>query len=660
MALSILIFTATASVLFGLRSAPEAFAASEGFVISDSTAPTIFSSRVGADMVSALEAVPGITGASPEVFAFSSFNGVSFVIRGVDLEKLNRTGPAFREFALVQGQSTAHASSALVGDRLLSRLGIELPYMLPLVGSYAAKLDIARVVGTYSTDSALDDEMLVSLEVARYLSGTPADRVSIIRVATDDPAWLAGMLSPSNARFTLFDLHTSKSKVAVGEEVSLSVGVRNWGGAAGEATVSFSEGVQLLDEVAVSLGASESTTVARGFASGQLGERSIEVSVSGDFPVTLYANFTVVEPYLRLSAPSRVLVGSDFEVSVTKSSGEPAEGASVTFGTQSVVAGPSGNASLSASEAGTQTASASMPGFAGAYASVQVQDPAAFPAQFLPAITDFGVLPETIKESESAKGVLTATNGGSVAGQFQVQILVDSRVHSTLDVYLAGMSSETLRFDIAGVAPGTHTVQAGSFSRPLVVDPWIAENPDLVQLVLRYGGTTSMSSSASIPIYQAAKMSEGNVSVALFAIGTISALLAALAIASIYSKEIHESRRTLGILRTIGASGGAVRRLVFPQALRSCLSGAALGVGLGVLVAYALSSSGAFMVFGHALDLRLDAGLLLLVFLSSVAIAVATSLWSAMAASRESAIASIRDLEGGSGTVLPYYQASDD
>lgn len=645
-ALSMLIFTATASVLSGLKSAPEAFAASQGFVISDNTAPTIFSSKVGADMVSALEGVPGITGTSPEVFAFSSYDGTSFVVRGVDLDKLNSTGPAFRDFSLAQGQSTVYANSALIGDRLLKRLGVEIPYTLPLVGSYSSRMELVDIVGSYSTDSPLDDEMLVSLDVARFLSGMAGDKVSIIRVATDDPAWLGGVLSPANARFTLFDLHTSKGKVALGEDLSVSVGVRNWGGAAGAITVRFYEDVEVLDEVVVSLGASKSITVIRDFASEQLGDRSIEVSISGDFPVTLYANFTVIEPYLKLSAPSKVLSGGEFNVSVTKFSGEPAEGALVSFGAQSVATDSGGIAFLSAPDAaGTGTVRANMPGFTEASATVQVQDPSAFPAEFLPSVADFTVLPEIIKESESAKGIVAVANGGSVGGQFQVQVLVDSQVHSTFDISLAGMSSETVRFDISGLAPGTHTVQVGSFSRSLVVESWIVENPDLIQLIVRYGGSTSLSSSASIPIYEAAKISEGNVSVALLAIGMVSALLAALAIASVYSKEIHESRRTLGILKTIGASRRAVRRMVFPQALESGLAGAAIGVALGIVVADSISRAGMFLVFGHTLSFDLDLQLLVLVLLGSVAISVGTALWSAMAASGESAIASIRGLE---------------
>ncbi len=639
-----MIFTSTVSVLSGLRSAPEAFAASQGYVVSDGKAPTIFSSRISIDMVSALENVPGITGVSPEVFAFSSYDGTSFVVRGADLNRLNSTGPKLETLQLVPGTSLSHANSVLAGDRLLSRLGVSPPCVLPMAGSYSPRLEFASVIGHYSTGSPLDDELLVPLEMARFLSGMPKDKVSIIRVATSDPEWLAGVLSPTNARFTLFDLHTSKAEVALGENQSISVGVRNWGGKAGQVTVLFSEGAQLIEEVAVSLSQSGTTRITRDIPSDQLGERSIRISIGGDFPITLYANFSVIEPYLKLSAPSKALLGIEFNVSVTKFSGEPAGGAVVAFAGQSVVADSDGRARLSASVAGTWTAAATLSGYSQATAPVQVQDPSAFPAEFLPSIVDFSVLPETIKESESAKGVLSVANGGSAGGLFQVPVLVDSVVRMTIEVSLGGMSSETVRFDISGLPAGTHTVQAGAFSRPLVVEPWIVENPDLVQLVVRYGGSTTLSSSASIPVYQAAKISEGNVSVALAALGAISALLAALAIASVYSKEIHESRRALGVLKTVGASGRAVRRLVFPQALETGLAGAAIGVVLGILVAEGISRSGAFMVFGHTLMLETDTQLLVMVLVAAVAVSVCTALWCAMNASRQSTIASIKGL----------------
>jgi len=643
-ALAIMIFTSSVTVLSGLRSAPGAFAAGEGFVVSDNSAPTIFSSRVSAEMVEALEATPGITGASPEVFAFSSFNGVSFVLRGADIERLNKTGPSFNTFYMSSGESMKPKSSALVGERLLERLGVDIPTYLPLVGSYSSRVELVKLIGSFSTGTSLDDELLVSLDVARFLSGMAKDSVSIIRVSTDDPAWLAGVLSPENARFTLYDLHTSKSEASPGENVSLSFKIRNWGGSPGTIIVQFFLSSSLVDEEEVALNASSSTSIERSFAFEELGAQSLRISIAGDFPVNLYANFTVVKPYLKVSAPSKVLLDDAFNVTVTESSGEAATGSLVTFGSMISFADQEGRASFVAGASGTWTLHANLSGLVDGTASVEVLDPSAYPDEFIPSIVDFSVLPEVMKESESARCVLVVQNDGSRSGYYLVQVLVDAQPHTSLNISLAGMGSATVRFDLVGLSPGTHTVQAGSFSRGIVVESWIVENPDLVQLVIRYGGTTSLSASASIPIYQAAKISEGNVAVALFAIGAISALLSALAISSVYAKEIHESRRRLGILRTIGASRSAIWRLVFPQALESGLAGAAVGVALGVVVSDTLSRSGVFMVFGHELTIQVDTQLLVLVLVGAVLICVSTAFVSALAASKESAIRSIKKL----------------
>jgi ABC-type lipoprotein release transport system permease subunit len=84
--------------------------------------------------------------------------------------------------------------------------------------------------------------------------------------------------------------------------------------------------------------------------------------------------------------------------------------------------------------------------------------------------------------------------------------------------------------------------------------------------------------------------------------------------------------------------------LVFPQALESGLAGAAVGVALGVVVSDTLSRSGVFMVFGHELTIQVDTQLLVLVLVGAVLICVSTAFVSALAASKESAIRSIKKL----------------
>jgi len=643
--LAIMIFTTTAAVLSGLRSAPNAFVADEGFAISSSSAPTIFSSHVDVSMVGALETLPKITGASPEVFAFSSWNGKSFVLRGVVLEKLNATGPAFEKLELTGSHPPGERASALVGTRLYERLGVSLPYTIPVVGSYSSKMELLNIVGWFETDSPLDDEMLVSLDVARFLSGMSSDKVSIIRVATSDPEWLSSLLSPQGARFTLFDLLSQRTFAAVGEEVGVSVGIRNWGTEKGSVNISFKEGSNSIGEIGRTLNASESDRVLQMVSFDSLGPHTVEASISGEFPVRLTINVTIVEPYLRIAVPTKVALGGALSVRVTTFLGEPAIGATVTFGSKTNSTDSFGNATFLADQIGAVQATANMTGFADAHATVTVVDPSTYPAEFQPSVISFTLSPERMKESESATGVVVVSNNGSLPGTFNLTVLVDSGPYTILSISLDGLESKSVTFKVKDISTGTHTIQVATFAAELTIEPWFADNPDYVQLVMRYSGSSSLFSAGSVPIYQAAKISEGNVSVALFAIGATSALLALLAITSVFSKEIHEGRRRLGILKTIGASRAAIRKLVFPQALENSLGGAALGIAFGVIITDMLSRSGVFVLFGHQFQLSLDAGLLVLLLLGAVAISVSSALASAMIAVRETTIRSIKKLQ---------------
>ena len=655
-----MIFTATVSVLVGLHSAPAAFAADEGFAIASSSAPTIFASQVDTSMVGALTALPQIKGASPEILAFSSFDDRSFVLRGVDLDMFNSTGPSFKKFELSGGGSPKDKDSALVGANLMSRLGIDPPYVIPVVGSYTSKLAFVNIVGYFETGSSMDDELLVSLDVARHLTGMSTQKASLIRISTSDPDWLSGLLAPSGARFTLFDLLTQKSQVAFGEPVAVSVGVRNWGSDAGEVDVEFMEDGSVFADKTVKLNSSQSERIVEMHSFTSLGTHNITVSIGGSFPVTLSAGIGVVEPYLNIAAPSKVALGESFTVTVTNYLGNAAVDAEVVFGTRSNTTDENGNTTFVAEVAGTTEISANLTGFADARASINVVDLSAYPAQFLPSIVYFSLSPDTIKESESATAVVVAGNNGSLPGTFNVTVYVDSAPRSVLSIDLEGLESKTVSFKIGKLGVGSHIVQVSSFSEAIDVQSWIVDNPDLVELVMRYSGSDSLFSAGSVPIYQAAKISEGNIAIALFSIGAISGLLALLAITSVFSREIRESRRRLGILKTIGASRSDIRRLVFPQALQNGLAGAAIGIAFGVIVADGISRYSLLVLFGHRFHVDLDTNLLLLLLLGAVAISVASALISAMVAVRQTTIRSIKKIEEDEGEPVDVDEAIAD
>ena len=647
-AMAITIFTATSSILSGLHSAPAAFAGSGDRVIYQAGAPTIFSSRVDVGIVPLLLANDEVVDAWPEVVTFSAFNGESFVVRGMDLGSLDSEGRLVIDWSVPDAQGT-HRSTSVIGHSLMDRLGIQPPCALPLSGSYASRLELVAVSGSFNDGSYLDDELLVSEDVARYLCGMPVDTASLIALEADDTSWLEEALSPDDARFALFDVRASKTTAVPGETVTIAMEVRNWGAVDGDVVVRVSDGGETVCETEITLAASASEVVECQLTFDSKGVHPLEVELSGDFPCLTLINVSVVDPYLTIAAPSRAFTDTPFGLAVYDNAGCPVQDAEVTYSMGSsggaVLTDEDGEAMITLSTVGTCSLTASFIGLTAASASVNVTDLSTYPNEFLPAIRSFTTAEEVVSETDDVACTLVVDNSGALSGTFEVAVQVDSSQWTALSIPLGPAEERSSAFSVAGLDVGTHTIQVGSFSLGVVVEPWYADEPDLVQLVLRYGGSGVLSSSASIPIYQAAKVSEGNVAVALFSVGAISALLVSLAICASFAKEVRESRRTLGVLRTLGASRMRVRRIVLPQALVYGFVGSAVGIVAGIAVSMWLTQAGAFVAFGHTLAFDVDTSLLAIVAVGAAAIAVASALASAELAVRETPMASIRDLD---------------
>jgi ABC-type lipoprotein release transport system permease subunit len=620
-ALAVLVFTATVSVLSSLQSAPESFGVTDQLVLMSPSAPTIFSSQVDESLAGYLES-SWHANTSAEILAFTAWNGTGFVVRGVNLEDINRTGPAFDLFDVVQAFSASDRSSAVIGSRLLERLSIEVPATIPLVGSYSSRVQFVTVVGSFSSGSSLDDELLVSLDAARFLSGMPMGKVSLIRVESIQTVEQArDVFSPDRARFAIYDLRISKGTVASGEQFEVSLGVKNWGGAAGAITVGINTDEGDHNPTNVSLSPGLTTVLITNMSIGTLGAHTVEAVIGGDFPVTLTTSMHVVPPYLQLSAPQEVVLGSTFDVRVSNYLGEYIGGAEVLFSGQVAFTDSNGKVTLTADQAGTHDIVANHSMYLEASQSIDVIDLSTYPDDFLPTVLDFFVDPNAVRESESAMGTVILVNQGRQAGTYNLTVNLDgSPWFFEPGISLGPAETKIVSFAIPDLAVGSHVFSVGSFAVDLTVEPWYSGDSDLIQLVIRYGGVLQVTTGSSLPMYQAAKISEGNITVAVIALAVISMLLSTLAVSSVFSKELHEARRRLGVMKTVGASSRQIRKMVVGQSFETSLPGAAIGVALGIAVSDLVSRAGVFFLFGHRFEIELNTEGMLLILLGATAI----------------------------------------
>ncbi|MGW0809505.1 ABC transporter permease [Nonomuraea sp. NPDC002799] len=118
----------------------------------------------------------------------------------------------------------------------------------------------------------------------------------------------------------------------------------------------------------------------------------------------------------------------------------------------------------------------------------------------------------------------------------------------------------------------------------------------------------------------------------------LSILIAALGIVNTLSLSVMERSREIGLLRAVGMGRGQVRSLISYEAVVVALFGAVLGVGLGVVIGWALQRSMA----GTGIEvLDIPYGRLALYLLSAVLIGLVAAVWPARRAARMNVLRAI-------------------
>lgn len=649
-ALSLIIFSSSVSVLMGIGEAPRSFLGNEDvFVISSRGTNSVINSRIDISLADRLLDVGIAEVASSEIFSFAEIGESAVVIRGVD----------FDDFVVVEGAQLVSGTvpapgdpdGALLGRRLAQRLDLEMGDRIPLVGSFNPSIAEVEIAGMIESGSGVDDELIVSLPVAQTLSGLPDSQVSIIRVM-GDIATLEEIFAPDTAKFSVYDLSIERNEVAVDSPVELGFYIKNWGDADGHAEVRLVDATTDTEIFAgaVAVGTGDAEQITANFSSSVVGAHQLTVFLEGSLPQNISGEVTVRPPFLVIVAPERVPEYHRVNITVLSHLLSPVANAEVQLNGNTYLTDESGACSADPiASQGTYNITACLEGFEPDYWDLTVVDSESIPPGAQIETVDLKINPTIVKVRENCTITIIAQNLGNSTGNATVVLEMNGSPFRSENVQLEPLEAVLITHNISFITTGQRTFASGAFSKTLTVESVFVVNPDIVQLLLRYGGTGSIDPSRGSLIYNTAKISEGNILIVIVSLALLSATLVTLGVSIAFMKEINDNIRVVGILRSIGASSRQLLAIIFRESLTLSLPAAALGLAGGVLLAMMIDASGRLIAFGHEVTPLLDPTYLLLAVVGSVVICVGSSLIAGLSVSRKVAIRMIRGTEEAIG-----------
>ncbi|MFB6189215.1 MAG: FtsX-like permease family protein, partial [Halapricum sp.] len=172
---ALMVFVVCALLLWSAGAAASPVVDSEGTTVVQQNAPNPLVSTVPVEYATVLQSAD--VAASPEIVAFSVLDGRPFLTRGADYSDFS----AVADTRIVDGRPPNASDEAVVGTALASTLDLEPGDTIALGGSTYTAVSRVTVVGTFSGPGAVDDQLVVSLPVARTLTGLPDGTVQFVR-----------------------------------------------------------------------------------------------------------------------------------------------------------------------------------------------------------------------------------------------------------------------------------------------------------------------------------------------------------------------------------------------------------------------------------------------------------------------------------------------
>jgi hypothetical protein len=642
--LSLIIFSATISVLIGIGTAPGSVIGNpDVYVITSKDTDSLLSSRLDADLSDLLLENGFVTNSSPEIFAFGEIHGSAIIIRGVEFQAFMGVERA----RLVSGEMPSDPSQGLIGSRLANRIHANIGDRYPLAGSFGPSVSEVEIAGIITTSSGIEDELIVSLPLARCLTGVATHSVSIIRVL-GDTVELEKMFGEGVPRFSIYNLAVANRILGAGRMTEVSLNLKNWGDANGTTHVTV---VDMPDNITIinsDYFMNGSTTIAltANYSFSSIGNHTIKAYISGAFPQNISTNVTIKGPFLSLIIPDKMPQYHNFTASVINQTLETVSGAAVSIGGFNFTTNASGSCLINASLApGNYTVNASSPGYESAVGNVEIVNSSSLPHNASIRVYDIVLTPGVVKVNEKCMIAFYAQNIGNSTGYYQVSSYVDGRLLTQKGIWLTPLSTTVLFYNISFPSAGEKTITCGQLSATLTVETHFELNPALIRLLVLYGGSSTLDPSRAELIYDTAKISEANILIVLVSLAVLSGMLVTLGVSISFTREINDNMKIIGILRSLGASSRQLLWIMFKGAFIMSLPAVAIGIIGGVILSFLISSTGSLLAFGHFIQPVLDPSFLIAAIAGSIAICVGSSLIAGLSVSRRATIRMIRGLK---------------
>jgi len=160
-----------------------------------------------------LSRTPGVQIVSPEALAPVVVNGQIIYLRGMNMSLFTQLDSPM----LVTGTwpNDQSSGSAMAGQRLANRLHLAAGTNITIQSVYGNFSGTLTISGVFSTNDALNDELITQLSIGQIMRGTPSNYVSIIRMKVEPSTFhfssVQGLLIGSEANQTSSQTNTLAS-----------------------------------------------------------------------------------------------------------------------------------------------------------------------------------------------------------------------------------------------------------------------------------------------------------------------------------------------------------------------------------------------------------------------------------------------------------------